>query len=101
MNVCEVKLLLEGICEQETANEDSLVSLSLQETVTSRGCSLSNVYVAPRPLGQGNAVALRSGPPRGPCPVPSTQPSAGGRMSEGYVSPRGRPWGEARAPGVA
>lgn len=40
MSVCEVKLLLEGFCEQETANVDSLVWLSLQETAKSEGCSL-------------------------------------------------------------
>lgn len=40
MSVCELKLLLEGFCEQETANVDNLILLSVQETVTSEGCSL-------------------------------------------------------------
>lgn len=40
MSVCEVKLLLEGFYEEETVNVDSLVLLSLQETVASEGCSL-------------------------------------------------------------
>lgn len=40
MSVFEVKLLLEGFCEQETVNVDRLVLLSLQATVTSEGCGL-------------------------------------------------------------
>lgn len=43
MSVCEVKLLLEGFYEEETVNVDSLVLLSLQETVASEGCSPKSV----------------------------------------------------------
>lgn len=51
MNICKIKLLLERICERERAKVDGLVMLFLQETVTSRECSFSRVYVALRLLG--------------------------------------------------
>lgn len=87
MSVCEVKLLLEGFCEQETANMDSLVLLSLQETVTSEGCSLQKcMWHQDHGIREIKAVVLQSVTPGVLEPLPCAFSTAKQSFSSVWLS---------------